>query len=208
MNWYHYFNLLALLIFLASLTYHLLLLIKSGKPLDYAPPAGKVAPSVLYSFTGAMSPKKKESAYLHLPTYTAGILYHLGTFLAILLWILNWFIGFKENIIIYSIAIFLFFTAASGIAVLFKRMIKNELQAISNPDDYLANILVTIFQVLTGLFLLFPSLALPYYLISGLLLLYFPLGKLKHALYFFATRYHLGFFYGWRGVWPPKPIKQ
>jgi hypothetical protein len=29
-----------------------------------------------------------------------------------------------------------------------------------------------------------------------------PLGKLRHVVYYFAARYHLGFFYGWRNVWP------
>ena len=32
-------------------------------------------------------------------------------------------------------------------------------------------------------------------------------GKLKHVVYFFAARYHLGFFYGWRNVWPPHKTK-
>jgi hypothetical protein len=49
----------------------------------------------------------------------------------------------------------------------------------------------------------------PYYFIcAGLLFLYLPLGKLKHSLYFFAARYHLGFFYGWRGIWPVKNHEQ
>jgi hypothetical protein len=43
-----------------------------------------------------------------------------------------------------------------------------------------------------------------YFIAISLLFLYFPLGKLKHAIYFFAARYQLGFFYGWRGVWPPQ----
>ena len=35
-----------------------------------------------------------------------------------------------------------------------------------------------------------------------------PLGKLRHAVYYFAARYHLGFFYGWRNVWPNKENKK
>jgi hypothetical protein len=43
-----------------------------------------------------------------------------------------------------------------------------------------------------------------YFIFAGVLFLYLPSGKLKHSLYFFAARYHLGFFYGWRGIWPLK----
>jgi nitrate reductase gamma subunit len=47
-----------------------------------------------------------------------------------------------------------------------------------------------------------------YYFISIILFLYLPFGKLKHAVYYFAARYHLGFFYGWRNTWKPKKEKQ
>jgi len=42
-----------------------------------------------------------------------------------------------------------------------------------------------------------------YYVTAALLLLYIPVGKLRHLVYFFAARYQLGYFYGWRGSWPP-----
>lgn len=85
MTWYEWIALCALGISLGTLLFHLIRLVRLGKPIDTAPPAGKVRPAVFYSMTGAMSPAKKESAYLHLPTYIAGILYHLGTFLSFLL---------------------------------------------------------------------------------------------------------------------------
>ena len=47
-----------------------------------------------------------------------------------------------------------------------------------------------------------------YYIIMALLFVWMPLGKIKHVLYFFFARYHLGFFYGWRGTWPPKKAIQ
>ena len=83
-----------------------------------------------------------------------------------------------------------------------------ELRSLSNPDDYISNLLVDLFQLSTAFVLLSPGDELIYYLSATVLLLYFPLGKLRHAVYFFAARYHLGLFYGWRNVWPPKPFKQ
>jgi hypothetical protein len=47
-----------------------------------------------------------------------------------------------------------------------------------------------------------PGTAELYFIIAAVLWLYFPVGKLRHVVYFFAARYHLGFFFGRRGVWP------
>ena len=206
MYWYHYIALASSGIFLANFAYHLIKLIRLGKPYDYAPGAGKIVPAIWYSFAGAMNPLKKESAFLHLPSYIAGIIYHLGSFLSILLFILNWFINLSFGLLSGILAILLIISVCCGIGILIKRIININLKNLSNPDDYLSNILVTSFQLLTALTLVMDTFIPVYYIISSLLLLYFPFGKLKHAIYFFAARYHLGFFYGWRGVWPPQQL--
>jgi len=95
-----------------------------------------------------------------------------------------------------------------GIGILIKRLLKKGLRDLSNPDDYLSNLLVTGFQLMTGIVLLWNQAYPAYFILSSLLLLYFPLSKLKHAIYFFAARYHLGFFFGWRGIWPPKKLER
>ena len=208
MPWYEWFVLISLSICILNCIYHTYTVIKLGNPPEYARKAGHTGKAVRYSFTGAMSPKLKESAYLHMPTYTAGIIYHLGTFLAIIL-----FFIILTNIPIAAwltmgMAGWLIISVISGTAILIKRISKKELRSLSNPDDYISNILVTLFQLTTALVLLFNDTRMWYFTVTALLLLYFPLGKLKHAIYFFAARYHLGYFYGWRGVWPPKPVKK
>jgi nitrate reductase gamma subunit len=206
MQWYQYFALASLAVCLAVSVHHVARLIRLGKPIDYAPGAGDIRPAILYSFSGAMSPAKKESAFLHLPTYTAGILYHLGTFLSILLFVLLLaMVGFT-GVPAYLLSAFFLITGLSGFGILIKRMVKSELRNLSSPDDYISNILVTLFQLLSGLVLLVPEAIPGYFIMASLLLLYFPIGKLKHAIYFFAARYQLGLFYGWRGVWPPKTM--
>ncbi len=206
MNWYYYPALASLCFCLVVSLFHLLRLIRLGKPLDWAPSAGRTLPAIQYSFTGAMSPSKKESAFLHLPTYTAGILYHLGTFMSIFLFFFFLVQVTFTGIFAALLSGFLFITGGCGIGILIKRMTKKELRSLSSPDDYISNILVTIFQLITALVFYIPA-AIPWYFITAsLLLLYFPVGKLKHAIYFFAARYHLGLFYGRRGVWPPKTM--
>jgi len=222
MAWYQWMALAALGFCLGTCLFHFFRLIKLGKPVDYSNPAGSIAQGVKYAFTGAMDPRRKESAWLHLPTYTAGLFYHSGTFLSILLFFFivsgnvpqGWFAMVTSTI--------LFISVFSGIFILVKRIFKKELRSLSNPDDYISNTLVTLFQLMTLLIILLPLLpsysltvlpsyrpiVLPsYYLIFTLLMLYLPLGKLRHVVYFFAARYHLGNFYGRRGVWPQRGIK-
>ncbi len=215
--------LIALGICLIVLSLYLIRLIRSGKPKDFAKPAGSEAAGIRYAFTGAMSPKKKESAYLHLPTYAAGLLYHLGTFLSFFLFF--FFLGgiIPKGWIALIIIILLIISSISGTAIFIKRILKKELRFLSNPDDFISNLLVTLFQIFTILFLIYPpalpSSSLPvqlfngsivqllYYISFTLLMLYVPVGKLRHLVYFFAARYHLGYFFGRRGIWPPNVLK-
>ncbi|MEE4256425.1 MAG: hypothetical protein V2I47_05265 [Bacteroidales bacterium] len=208
MDWYYWLAIIGLGVCLLSCIYHFYRIISLGNPPEYARRTGHIGKAVRYSFTGAMSPKVKESAYLHMPTYMAGIIYHIGTFLAIFLFLFA-LAGIRpDGILMYASGGILLLSFLCGTAILIKRLGKHELRSLSNPDDYISNILVTAFQLFTVLAMLELSFVPVYFIISAILLLYFPLGKLKHAVYFFAARYHLGYFYGWRDVWPPKPIKK
>lgn len=204
MNWYDIFFLASLLVCLSALVYHFLLLVRMGDGTDFATPSGSTGQGILYSFTGAMSPSKKESAFLHLPTYAAGLAFHLGTFLSVFLVFLLLADVVLPAFLALGLAALLMAASACGLAILIKRMVKKGLRKLSNPDDYISNILVTGFQLLTALSLIpLVSIEPLLFVWSGILLLYIPLGKLKHLLYFFSARRQLGLFYGRRGVWPP-----
>jgi hypothetical protein len=201
-SWYIILTIVSFAICLSSCLYHLYKLISLGKPKDFSDSIGNIGSAVVYSFTGGMSPKKKESAFLHLPTYTAGIIYHIGTFVSIALFFIFLFdVNFSVQINML-LAILLTISGLCGIGIFIKRMVKKELHSLSNPDDYISNTLVTGFQLITAYSLI--NFSPVYFVFASTLLLYIPLGKLKHLIYFFAARYHLGFFYGNRGVWPPK----
>jgi nitrate reductase gamma subunit len=202
MIWYQYLALVALFICIANLLFHAIRFFRLGPPKDYSRQSGNTGSSIIYSFTGAMSPAKKESAYLHLPTYTAGLFYHSGTFLSIGIFFILLFGADLSGWIKWLLVAILAVSAISGTGILIKRITLKKIRSLSNPDDYISNVLVTLFQIMT-LIVLISEIFLPiYFLAASFLLLYIPLGKLKHALYFFAARYQLGLFYGWRGVWP------
>jgi hypothetical protein len=171
-------------------------------PRDYSRPKGYQKSAIVYSFFGAMNPAKKESAYLHIPTYTAGLLYHFGTFISIFLFF-TFISNFHLNGTISWILIFILgFSCLSGLGILLKRIAMKKLKFLSSPDDYISNVLVTLFQLFSLCMLFEESFVSIYFLIVSLLLLYIPIGKLKHMLYFFVARYQLGLFYGRRGIWP------
>lgn len=163
---------------------------------------GNPFPAIVYSFTGAMSPVKKETAFLHLPTYTAGILFHSGTFVSfLLLGFLFFGVPLRYSTIFSG---FLAVTSISGFSILIKRIWLKKMRTLSNPDDYISNILVSLFHALVALTLIRGNLQPCLFIYCTFLLLYIPLGKLRHTVFFFTSRFHLGIFYGWRGVWPAK----
>ena len=195
-----------------SLFVHFIRIVRLGAPKDKSEPSGSVKEGVVYSNTTAMMPQNKESAYLHLPSYASGILFHIGIFTCLIVFVLSFFPFFnnwicgpdKIHLIIGGVLIV---TTACGYLLLCKRLFSKELRTLSTPDDFISNALVSTFQLMTMLYLFFPAskiIVTLYYIAVILLFLYMPLGKLRHAVYFFAARYHLGFFYGWRNVWPNK----
>lgn len=204
MHWYHWLAIGSATVCLLSCLIHGAKLIRYGAPTEYAKKTDDPSAAIRYAYTGAMSPTKKESAYLHLPTYMAGLIYHIGTFLSLFLFILFLIGIYPTGLLMYITAAIVAISGLSGLGILIKRISKTQLRALSNPDDYISNLLVSLVQILTALLLINHTFEAAYFLVISLLFLYFPLGKLKHAVYFFAARYHLGFFYGWRGVWPPK----
>ena len=202
MSWYITISKISFALCLTFCIYTFLRLIILGKPKDYSKTKGNINSAIKYSYTGGMSPSKKESAFLHLPTYIAGILFHVGTFISLVLFVINLLVVDYVFEIKILLAVILLISGICGLGILVKRIVKPELRSLSNTDDYFSNIFVTLFQFVTIINLFMPVSL--YFVISSLLFLYMPVGKLKHTIYFFAARYHLGLFYGKRGVWPPQ----
>jgi hypothetical protein len=169
-----------------------------------APALGKAGSGIAYSFTGAMSPSKKESAYMHLPTYTAGLIFHIGLFSAIL-FLFIMLIG--TSLPDWLSKVFLVVFAAGslcGSGILIKRIFSPILKSISNADDFISNIMVTGFQLVSALVAWNTDFIDVLFIYSFVLAVYIPLGKLRHSFYFFSSRIALGIYYGTRGVWNKK----
>jgi len=164
----------------------------------YSAPAGDPKAGVRYAFTKAMSPMAKESVRENLPSYLAGMAYHMGLFTALGLLVVALVRVALPAPLIWVARALLVAGFLGGLALLLKRALKAELRGLSHPDDYVANLLGTVFVALalTG-----PTTV---WLLSAiLLLLYVPLGKIRHCFFFFSTRAAMGAFFGRRGVFPP-----
>lgn len=158
----------------------------------FAPASGDPLAGARYAFTGAMLPWAKESVRENPFSYLAGILYHAGLFAGAALVLLPW-----RPLAAPALA-----GAAAGLGLLAKRILKPHLRGLSGADDYVSNLLATGFALLAGLgaFLPWAALALPWW--TAALLLYIPLGKIRHCVFFFLSRFHLGLFFGRRGTFP------
>ena len=167
----------------------------------FAPAAGDPKAGALYAFTKGMAPQAKESVRLNPLSYLAGVLYHCGIFTAAGVLAL----GLAGLAAPKFLAFPALLGAACGLALLAKRLLKAHLRGLSCPDDFLSNLLATVFAALGGASLLQPALGQAFLLSTIALLVYIPTGKIRHCVFFFSTRYHSGAFFGRRGVFPPGP---
>lgn len=178
-----------------------------GKRAVYAKPAGSARDGIIYAFGQGMLPWAKESAREHLITYVTGLVYHASIFIALLYLV---FILLAPEIANSLSTIFLIGVIPGligGIGLLVKRMLSATLRVISCPDDFVSNIVVDGFLALTVFQIINPSIRPLLLIWSFVLFLYIPLGKIKHCVFFFYMRILFGRFYGVRGVFPHRHVK-
>ncbi len=184
---------------LATLTFLVGRTLAVGRRKYLSAPRGYAGNGIIYAFGRGMV--EKESVSLHLPTFIGGVLYHGAVFAAFLY--LFWTVLFPGTaIFLWAFRIVLLGGAVVGLSLLAKRLSKPHLRRLSCPDDFFANLFVDLFLALGFLHTLVPSVEPAWLAIAILLLLYIPLGKIRHCFFFFATRLAFGLHYGRRGALP------
>lgn len=180
---------------------------KFGRRHDYAPAAGSEGRGIRYALFAGMMPWAKESARQHLPTYFTGIIYHLGIACGfiVLLATLSSFPYPGSAKILFTVLTAV--GAVAGILLLVKRAVVASLRAISTPDDVLSNGLVTVFLIAATAALWVSRVTPAFAIIAIVLLLYIPLGKIRHCFLFFCSRISFGRFFGRRGVLPQHTVE-
>ena len=176
-----------------------------GKKPLYAESRGNVKRGIFYAFGKGMLPWEKESALKHLPSYIAGILYHLGVFTGLFYLLLTLVSIDLPGLVLFFLRLVLVVGIISGAALLLKRLFSRQMRVLSCPDDFAANIIVNIFVLAALLHTFSPGIIHLFFLVAIMLFLYMPVGKIRHCFFFFYIRILFGMFYGRRDIIPPKP---
>jgi len=186
-----------------SLLYLLSKTFSFGKKSFYSTPRGSKVKGILYAFGKGTLPWEKESVKNHFLSYIAGIFYYLGIFSG-LFYLLIIIFNFNFSYSLIIIRIFLIMGIVCGIGLFSKRFFLPELRILSCADDFFSNFLVNIFLCFTLLDTITKNIRIFYYIITIILFLYIPLGKIRHCFFFFWSRAVFGIFFGRRGVLPRK----
>jgi len=170
----------------------------------YSVPQGNGLKGIIYALGRGLAPWEKESALKHLPTYLAGIFYHIGIFAA-LFYLFSLAIPFHlGSFIMPIIRVSIFAGILCGMGLFIKRSLKPHIRRISCPDDFVSNLLVDGFLILALIDTYRGNLRAVFFTVVIILLLYIPVGKIRHCFFFFYSRILFGFFFGRRGVLPQK----
>jgi len=149
-------------------------------------------------------PAHKESIRLHPAEFAVGLVMHLGVVVSLIVvgCLLAWPLGAER--VIPAARVVTAAALVAGLALFIRRLASPMLRSISVPDDYLASLATC--GLLAG------AAFLPWHDAGGrsalfiyttLLFIYLPLGKLRHAVFFFIARGDYGRRLGYRGVYPP-----
>ena len=170
---------------------------------------GNPTHGIVYAFTAGMMPWAKESTRIHMIAYLRGIGFHIGIFSALGAILISPFWGSLPPILLALFQWVLWAGALLGAAGGIMRLVEHNLRGLSLPDDHFAVWLTTLMMATAALALAIPGMRSMMYLTAGLTLIYLPLGKIRHCLYFFFSRLFFGKFFGRRAVLPhPQPLKQ
>jgi len=171
---------------------------------EFSVPQGDWKKGVVYAFGKGMMPWEKESARKHIFTYCAGFLYHFGIFSALIILLLIIFALPVPPWAVILSKILIALGLVCGIGLFIKRILLDHMRQISCFDDYIANFLVDMFLVLSFLNMSFPGFRTILYINAIAMILYIPLGKIRHCFFFFYSRFLFGRFFGRRGVFHRK----
>jgi len=178
-------------------------LVRLGRPLrDYSTPAGSGLSGVIYNLTSALAPTRKESVRKHPLIFCLGLVLHAGV-LAAFVGVVILLSNGPAPAYLAAIRPLLLAALFAGVFLLFRRVCSRSLRSLSTVDDYVAIVAVCGFLLAAAVSPHSRAAQTLFAVYSGLLLLYMPLGKLRHAVLFFAVRAEYGWRLGRRGVYPP-----
>jgi hypothetical protein len=172
-------------------------------PREVSPARGNLPRAIAGSYASVLTPWRIESLHDHWVRWTVFTVYHVGILAAIGA---TFTIPFLPRLMtepvrwVFAISIGLAFIG--GWLKLAWRLMKPEIRIISTPDDYFSLLVLQVW-----FFVAIPAILwepygwlVTYFVMTALLLIYVPLSKISHYIYWFFSRYFFGVRYGNRGV--------
>ena len=176
---------------------------RRGVPGVTAAPAGSPWPGIIYAFGAGMSPRAKESASQHPWLYAAGILYHAGIAAAGSTLVITLADARLPSVAARALTLLLLAAVLAGAGLMWRRANSPLLRAISAPDDYASNLLVDGWLATAAIALLRPEATPAFLVVTIVLAVYAPLGKIRHCIFFLIARGRFGARLGRRGIVGP-----
>jgi hypothetical protein len=169
-----------------------------AKDLSY--PKDSALKGILYAFTLGMAPWAKESTRIHMIAYLRGIAFHIGIFAGLAALIASPWLDAIPDALRSLFAIIIGFGAVMGVIGGILRVAEKRLNAISTPDDHAAVWLVSLWLAAMTVALVWLAFVPAMWVFAAAMLVYAPLGKIRHCIYFYFTRLFYGIHIGRRGV--------
>ncbi len=172
-------------------------------PPEMAPARGDATRGVASSFAWPFLPWTMESTRQHWVRWLAFGLYHIGILIAILA---SFTIPFFPQVMIWPVRVVMVVLIAlalvAGLLKLAWRFSRPEIRYVSTPDDFFSLVVLQIWFLLAipALLVYSPGWLIPYFVLTALLLVYVPLSKISHYIYWFFARFIFGVRYGRRGI--------
>ncbi len=167
---------------------------------DLSVPKDSAWHGVLYAFTLGMAPWSKESTRIHAVAYIRGILFHFGIFAGLAALLLSPWFDLIPTTIRLLLALLVGFGAIMGVAGGIMRLAEHNLRAISTKDDHAAVWLVSLFLAAMSLALFSSSFLPAMWVVAAVMLVYAPISKIRHCIYFYFGRLFYGLHVGRRGI--------
>jgi hypothetical protein len=176
--------------------------IRLARPGDRSTPKGSPDKGVAYALTLGMMPWAKESTRRHALAYLRGVGFHAMVFLSFGMFLISPWLGKIAEPIRLGLAVLTGAGALLALLGFVSRLVEKSLKALSTPDDHFAILLVSLFLASAALAAWNLAWLPLFYLLSALVFVYMPLGKIRHCIYFAFSRLFFGKFFGRRAIYP------
>jgi hypothetical protein len=167
---------------------------------DKSDPKDSANKGILYAFTLGMAPWAKESTRIHAIAYLRGIAFHIGIFAGLVALVASPWLDAIPFVIRSLFAVIIGAGAIMGAAGGVMRVAEHNLRGISTRDDHAAVWLVSLWLAVMAIALIYNAFLPVMFIISAVMLLYAPVSKIRHCIYFYFARLYYGLHIGRRGV--------